>query len=155
MTPSAFDLLIGALTIWGEARGDSQQGRIAVAHTILNRAKAKKWWGEKVASNIPDHSISAVCQKPSQFSCWNASDPNWKTLNKMRGEGLEVCITDKTFRSCLKALIDAIDGFAVDHTKGATHYLTTSLHHSGKAPEWSKKGDYLEIGKHRFFRDIA
>lgn len=149
--PSDADILIGALTIYGEARGDSQDGRVAVAHTILNRCKARKWWGE---SHIyPSHSIAAVCLKPQQFSCWNKLDPNSGALLKLRAQYREA-IQDRHCRASLKALIDALDGFVNDHTQGSTHYLTTALHNSGKAPEWAKRGDYIEIGKHRFFRGV-
>jgi N-acetylmuramoyl-L-alanine amidase len=147
------DILVGALTIYGEARGDTQEGKVAVAHTIVNRCKAQKWWGKGYGDN-PDHSIATVCLKPSQFSCWNDGDPNKKTLFDRRAEGFDLNIADKDFRACLKALIDAVDGFTVDHTKGSTHYLTTKLHASGKGPEWAKRGDYIEIGAHRFFRGI-
>lgn len=154
--PSDADILVGALTIYGEARGDTQEGKNAVAHTILNRCKAKKWWGKGVGEpgEHVDHSIDAVCLKPSQFSCWNIMDPNWKVLSGMHRDGLAKITTNKDFRACLKALIDAVDGFTLDHTKGCTHYLTTQLHESGKGPEWAKRGDYIEIGKHRFFRGI-
>jgi N-acetylmuramoyl-L-alanine amidase len=147
------DILVGALTIYGEARGDTQEGRVAVAHTILNRCKAQKWWGKGNDEDLADHAISTVCLKPSQFSCWNQKDPNRKTLNNMLAVGW-TSIAYKDFRSCLKALTDALDGYAVDHTKGSTHYLTTKLHASGKGPEWAKRGDYIEIGAHRFFRGI-
>jgi N-acetylmuramoyl-L-alanine amidase len=148
------DILVGALTIFGEARGDTQEGRVAVAHTILNRCKAAKWWGKSAMPTVhPNHSIRAVCMKPSQFSCWNEGDPNRSILEDM-GENEFANLGNKDFRACLKALIDAVDGFTVDHTKGCTHYVTTSLHASGKAPEWAKRGDYVEIGAHRFFRGI-
>lgn len=153
MNLSAADILVGALTIYGEARGDTQEGRAAVAHTILNRCKARKWWGKDVSGVAEDHSISAVCLKPMQFSCWNKSDPNFDKLIHMEQLGW-LNMSDKAFRSCLKALLDAVDAFVSDHTQGSTHYLTTSLHKSGKAPEWSKRGDYIEIGKHRFFKGI-
>lgn len=153
LRPSDTDLLVGALTIYGEARGDTQEGKVAVAHTILNRCKAQKWWGKGVPALV-DHSIAEVCLTPSQFSCWNEKDPNRKVLDAMQKEGLAFNISGKDFRACLKALIDAVDGFTIDHTKGCTHYVTTALHQSGKAPEWCRRGDYIEIGKHRFWRGI-
>jgi N-acetylmuramoyl-L-alanine amidase len=155
MNPTEADILIGALTVYGEARGDTQEGRTAVAHTILNRCKAQSWWGKGNGEDLQDHSISAVCLKPNQFSCWNMTDPNERTLTKMMRSGLGSAILDKTFRACLKALLDALDGFVIDHTKGSTHYLTAALHTSGKAPAWSQRGDYAEIGKHRFFKGIT
>jgi len=153
MNLSDTDILVGALTIYGEARGDTQEGRTAVAHTILNRCKAKKWWGKGVSGH-QDHSIAAVCLKPSQFSCWNKSDPNAESLTAMLSDGWESAIVEKAFRSCLKALLDALDGHASDKTAGCTHYLTTALHVSGKGPEWARRGDYIETGKHRFFKGI-
>lgn len=60
--------------LWGEARGKSLAGQIAVAWTIRNRVndgKAKSWWGEGYAG---------VCQKPYQFSCWNRNYPNFSSL---------------------------------------------------------------------------
>lgn len=152
LSVSDTDILVGALTIHGEARGCTQEGRTAIAHSILNRARAKSWWGKGVTGH-PDHSIAAVCLKPWQFSCWNADDPNSTLLHKLRDE-YRKAIQDKSCRASLKALIDALDGFAFDHTNGSTHYLTTALHNTARAPEWSKRGDYIEIGAHRFFRGI-
>lgn len=146
------DILIGSLTIYGEARGSSQDDRLAIAHTILNRCNAKKWWGEKVKPH-PDHSIAAVCLKPYQFSCWNANDPNSRLLANLRTQYREA-IKDKSCRAALKALIDAVDGFEPDPTLGATHYVTTSLHKSSKAPAWSKGKSFIEIGAHRFFAGV-
>ena len=75
MTVTEKDRDILARTLWGEARGESLAGQIAVAWTIRNRVndgKAKSWWGEGYAG---------VCQKPYQFSCWNKSDPNFAYLS--------------------------------------------------------------------------
>ena len=72
MTVTEKDRDILARTLWGEARGESLAGQIAVAWTIRNRVndgKAKSWWGEGYAG---------VCQKPYQFSCWNKNDPNYR-----------------------------------------------------------------------------
>jgi N-acetylmuramoyl-L-alanine amidase len=82
------DLLTGAATIYGEARGSTQEDRVAVAHTILNRTKAKSWYGKAVSPH-PDHSISAICLKPMQFSCWNKNDP----LTSHSGAVCAPCLT--------------------------------------------------------------
>jgi spore germination cell wall hydrolase CwlJ-like protein len=146
------DILVGALTIHGEARGCTQEGRLAIAHTLLNRAKARRWWGTGVPGH-PDHSIAAVCLKPWQYSVWNANDPNYTLLVRLRQEYRQA-IQKKTCRAALKALIDALDGHAPDPTGGATHYLTIRLHNSPRAPAWSQRDNYLEIGAHRFFTGI-
>jgi len=153
MTVSDIDILVGALTVHGEARGCSQAGRTAIAHCILNRMKARTWWGRGVA-NHADHSVSAVCLKPWQFSCWNPNDPNSTLLDTLKAD-YRHAIQQKTCRAALKALIDALDGFAPDETGGATHYLTTALHKSARCPDWAKgNNSFIEIGKHRFFSGI-
>lgn len=153
MKVTDIDILIGALTIHGEARGCTQEGRTAIAHCIINRCKARAWWGKGVLGQI-DHSMAAVCLKPSQFSCWNEKDPNTPLLKLLRDKYREA-IQQKTCRAALKALIDALDGYAPDKTGGATHYLTTALHKSSRCPEWAKGNNtFIEIGAHRFFAGI-
>ena len=153
MKLSDTDILIGALTIHGEARGCTQEGRTAIAHCLLNRMKAKAWWGKGVPRHA-DHSMSAVCLKKWQFSCWNSNDPNALLLTSLR-ENYRQAIQDKSCRAALKALIDAADGYAPDKTGGATHYLTTALHKSTRCPEWAKGNNaFIEIGAHRFFANI-
>jgi len=75
MAATENDRDILARTLWGEARGESLAGQIAVAWTIRNRVNdgnAKSWWGE---------GYTGVCQKPYQFSCWNSTDPNYLYLS--------------------------------------------------------------------------
>lgn len=154
MKVSDVDILIGALTIHGEARGCSQEGRTAIAHCILNRVKARAWWGKDV-SGYKDQTLSAVCMKPWQFSCWNPNDPNSMLLETLQSD-YRHAIQQKSCRAALKALIDALDGWVPDKTLGATHYLTIGLHNSDRCPGWAKgKQDYIEIGKHRFFNSIT
>ncbi len=56
-----------ARCIWGEARGEPIQGKLAVAHVVLNRVKAQSYYGK---------TIRDVILKPWQFSCFNENDPN-------------------------------------------------------------------------------
>jgi len=125
-----------------------------VAHSILNRVRARKWWG-RVVRPYPDHSIAAVCLKPLQYSCWSVDDPNSKLLTPLRTAGYAAVMADKTCRASLRALIDALDGLAPDTTDGATHYLTASLHMTKRAPLWSVGQPFVEIDGHRFFKGIA
>lgn len=67
MTLTAGDIDILARTIYGEARGEPWEGKIAVAWVVRNRAERGGWWGD---------TIREVCLKPWQFSCWNETDPN-------------------------------------------------------------------------------
>ena len=139
MTVSENDRDILARTLWGEARGESLAGQIAVAWTIRNRVndgKAKSWWGEGYAG---------VCQNPYQFSCWNRSDPNFAYLSGAK---------KIPFRELAQARIAAdqvIDGKVSDPTGGATHYYATTI----KAPAWAAKAKQtLKLGGHVFFKDV-
>lgn len=140
MTISDKDREILARTLWGEARGESLAGQIAVAWTIRNRVfdgKAKSWWGEGYAG---------VCQKPYQFSCWNKNDPNYVFL---------IGIKQIAFRELAQARIAAdqvVDGKVEDPTGGATHYYATTM---PKAPAWAAKAKQtLKLGHHVFFKDV-
>ena len=56
------DFLLLSTLIYGEAVGESYQGKIAVAWVVRNRVKANSWWGS---------SWKAVMLKAKQFSCFN------------------------------------------------------------------------------------
>ena len=158
MTPiRGADILIGALTVHGEARGCSQMGRLAVAYSILNRANAKKYWGLARSTGHPDHSIAAVCLRAWQYSVWNVDDPNRVKLENLRAE-YERAIEDVHCRNSLKALIDALDGHEPDPTGGATHYLTRAAYERAARSardHWSKgREPDVVIGTHLFFRGV-
>ncbi len=125
-----------ARTLWGEARGEGEQGMAAVANVILNRekiarAKGKFWWG---------NNIIQICQKPYQFSCWNRSDPNFKKLQA-------VDKSDLYFATALRIANRALAGVLEDITLGATHYHASSI-----TPYWAKgKEPIVVIGSHKFY----
>lgn len=131
MATTFLDLDTMARTVFGEARGESDAGKIAVAHVILNRAKVpgKTWWGDTIAE---------VCHKPWQFSCWNPGDPNREAVEA-------VTLDDPVFRACVRACLAALDG--ADPTGGATHY-----HVRGLSAKWARgKTPCATIGNHLFY----
>lgn len=133
-----------ARTIYGEARGETTEGREAVANVVINRirfAQARQggryWWG---------NTFEFVCRKPWQFSCWNDDDPNREKLMLVQAE-------NDVFAECLEVARRAVDGELRDNTEGATHYHVTSMPfpHS-----WGKPIDpHLTIGRHVFYKGIA
>lgn len=128
-----------ARTIYGEARGESISGQEAIASVVLNRVafasrRGGFWWG---------NTISEVCLKPWQFSCWNEKDPNSKIIK-------QVSETDVAFCICRRIAARAIAGVLDDLTSGATHYHVKKLR-----PKWSiNKIPCAEIGNHFFYNDI-
>ena len=75
------DLQILARTLFGEARGEGDEGLEAVACVIMNRYKSGKWFtGYDVLNGKKIPSVAQTCLKKAQFSCWNKNDPNYKLL---------------------------------------------------------------------------
>lgn len=131
----AVDVL--ARTIWGEARGEGKRGMEAIACVVQNRvavAKAKGgfWWG---------NDIIRVCQKPFQFSCWNANDPQRPKV---------IAVTDKNihFATCLRVARRSVYSGIADITNGATHYHTLDI-----MPHWAQgQTPVAIIGHHMFYK---
>lgn len=128
-----------ARTIWGEARGEGNEGMAAVACVVMNRVRVAKdrgnyWWGNDVVF---------VCQKPYQFSCWNRSDVNYQKIVSVTEE-------DRAYARAVCIAEEAIDGVAPDLTNGATHYHAKSV-----SPYWSKGlTPVFDLGNHLFYRLI-
>ncbi len=131
----ASDLFTLARTVYGEARGESDQGRAAVAHVVLNRFRSDKWFSAGT--------IEAVCRKPFQFSCWNKVDPNRCQIENAN-------LDDSTFLRCFDVAVGALSGRLPDPTAGSTHY------HAARAqPKWAaRKSPVGTVGRHVFYNDI-
>jgi hypothetical protein len=134
-----------ARTMYGEARGEGVRGLEAVAHVVLNRVDARRWWGDDVV---------AVCLKPWQFSCWNAADPNRRKL-------LDLSAADPVYARAFETAQRLLELQGRDHaerlrgdpTAGATHYYAPAR---VKRPAWAAgRAPCARIGGHDFFRDIA
>jgi spore germination cell wall hydrolase CwlJ-like protein len=124
-----------ARTIWGEARGEGDEGMAAVAAVIMNRAAIGGWWGS---------SPIAVALFPWQFSAWNENDPN-------RAKVKAVTADDPAFARALEIATDAVDGKLPDITGGATHYHTKAIE-----PDWADTSKITaDIGAHLFYKDIG
>ena len=88
---------LDALTrvVYGEARGESEKGKIAVAWVVINRTKKS---GE---------SIEFEAKKKNQFCCYS-------------GEMREI----EAKKECEKIADDAINARSVDPTNGATFFYS-------------------------------
>jgi len=123
------DYTMTALTIWREARGESEIGKRAVLHVILNRVSDPRW------PNTP----YGVCLQPLQFSCHNPSDPNsakWPSQAKP---------VEWLGWNQIRAIVDAP---GMDPTRGANHY-----HVNGLKPSWADTSKITaRIGSHTFYK---
>lgn len=129
-----------ALTGYGEARGESLDGLVAVLQVIRNRVRDLRW----------PSTWSGVCLQPYQFSCWNDGDPNRVIL-----EGLAAGIRlGHALPAALREAMYVTDGVLAeqfrDLARGACHY-----HAIGVRPSWATKGELVAtIGRHRFYRGV-
>ena len=131
-----------ALTLWGESRGETNTGRIAVACVIRNRAKSKSWFGD---------GISGVCLKHWQFSCWlqQGGKDNCRQVMKMANSSHTARLKISGYRACYQIAKDICGGVVEDQVKRANHYYV----HGTRKPQWAVgQKPVLQVGSHIFFK---
>lgn len=140
MTPEelkqAQALVFMALCVWREARSESEDCRIAVAHVIKTRADNPGWWGDDVLSVVtaPFQFSSMTDPKDPQLTTW-PSGGSWNLLS---------------WQSCLLISAEVLQGTTENPVPGATHYHDTSI---GQPRAWGKNVEFLrQIGRLRFYR---
>lgn len=126
------DAYVVALTIFAEAKGESPEGRLAVASVIWNRAHGHK------------DMLAEVCLMNKQFSCWNGkAGEKLLSLDESKLNKKESVI----FQECLKVAQDMMDGKFVPQVT-ATHY-----HSKDVKPKWARQMTRVAvIGRHIFYR---
>ncbi len=138
-----------ARLVWGEARGESIEGKLAVAHVVMNRVASGKYGGKG--------GVKGVALKPWQFSCFNASDTNLALLVGPSG-GRDAPL----FRECLAVAQLTVEGLTIDPTGareeegGATHYFNPRAVAGGWPASWDpKRMRFLrKIGRHDFYKEF-
>src|SRR5215207_11242785 len=98
------DLLIR--TVIGEAGNQSDEGKAAVAHVVLNRLRTGGY-GED---------IPGVLFKPAQFEPWNTR----------RRELLSIRPDSDVYRSAAPVVDAVLSGTVDDPTNGATHFANVA-----------------------------
>lgn len=139
------DITTMALTVWGESRGQSQEGQRAVANVIKNRWLNPGWWSRQANDGINDDTIEAVCKDAYQFSCWNKNDPN---RQKLEDSNTQKRIDFKLIKSMCTDVI--FNEKAKDQTLGADHYCTLAV---AKKTVWAQnRVPTVIIGDHAFYK---
>jgi spore germination cell wall hydrolase CwlJ-like protein len=129
--PEERDYLIR--TIAFEAPDESDEGKAAVAHVILNR-KGNGRWGD----NIKD-----VVTHPWQFEPWMTRRKEMEKLSTY----------DPRYQSAARIADAVLTGQLPDPTAGATHFLNPTVvrkRRGGSLPSWAQ-GEGLPIGRHTFY----
>lgn len=119
-------------TIWGETRGESDLGKMAVVHVILNRyySNDNRFKNSK--------SISEICLKKKQFSCW---------LNKFKMRHIKHDVTYKHVKDIVHTAIK-LYSLGIDYSNGALFYYSEII----DKPKWAKEMKHVnKIGLHDFY----
>ena len=135
---TARDIDILARTDYGEARGESDLGKLAVAWAVVNRAKRAR------------SSIAAACLKSTHFSCWNNARGPGGAGDRNQLAMMTADLSSPLFARCMIAALQAAHGLVADPTGGARHYHADSI----DSPDWAVGKTYESIGHHRFYRGI-
>ena len=139
------EILVIALTLWGEARGEPQAGKEAVAAVIWNRAQAQR--------KLP----APICLQPYQFSCWDhgGADPEIAAKRLMSDVlmALGNNIDKKEWEACFK-LAMTIYVAQTQPEKFEPAGPWTHFHSATSTPGWAAKMvDRVMIGKQVFMRE--
>jgi len=129
------DEVLLARMIFGEARGESYQGRIAVAYSAVNRLQNPGRFGGN---------LRQVLLRRAQYSCFNLGDPNrTRLMNPMRYDA-------SNFRECLGVARNVLGRRVADPTNGANHYFNPNTAN----PSWANRMTRTaRIGNHDFYRN--
>ena len=128
--------------MFGEARGEGEEGLEAVAEVIHNRAKLRAAY-EKRQIKSEDYHI--VCLVDKQFSVWNKDDPNREILEELN-------IDDPSLDQCKHIATHVMNrGVTRGIVDTATHYHVVDQPPSSG---WHLKLDYItDVGRHRFYHE--
>lgn len=157
LSVTALDIDTLARTLWGEIRGETLRYKcgIAVGWVIRNRLAKHNWMshlttGERTKilkafgrrkAFCPTRSITSVCLKPLQFSCWWDTNAGLMTVADLDGAA---------FQDCMAAALAVVLGHEDDPTSGSTHYHRYDIH-----PNWaSGKTPVGRTGSHLFYNDV-
>lgn len=129
----SFSEQIAVRTLWGECRGEPEDGQRAVAHVLWNRLHDGRW----------GKSLATVCLARLQFSCWNASDP--------QRDRMAALSDDDPVLAKMRRIVTDASSAVDDPTGGALYYYSDSMK---TPPDWAAKMRFLcQIGHHRFYTD--
>jgi spore germination cell wall hydrolase CwlJ-like protein len=125
------------LTIYLEARGESEMGKVAVGSVILNRVT--EGYG---------NSIKGVVFAPRQFSCFNSDDIQYDRATWIAKNWKFAYQNLRSLRECYAVALALIEGTMDSFLKlGATHFKTVKC-----SAYWAKKMRLIAtIGAHEFY----
>lgn len=143
--PTVVDMEMFARTVWGEARTESEEGQIAVAWVIKNRARQAAQYRASKGEDHPvfgNGSLAAVCKAARQFAVWSADGP----MHNLAGQ---VGFDDREFCRSFAIVCRVWNGDYPDPSDGATYYHPHDLD-----PDWAQElTPTALIGRHIFYAE--
>lgn len=140
------DAQVMAMTIWGEARGEPRDGKIAVGSVILERVEHRKWDGQ---------TIKEVCFWPYQFSCYLDADPNAHRLMSIAADFGRAAKGDGSLSECFDIAQGLLDGTVHrDPDIARTHacqYLASWCKKTMSVSWWKDFKFVKRVGGHEFY----
>lgn len=136
--PAQWDALtLLSATVFLEAEGEPDDGKLAVAWVAANRAA-------QASQGLHD-----ILLAPAQFSCWNSDYRPMAEARLSAGGAAE--------EACWRAAASAIWRLTADPTRGASHYLnpelTKKIRKKHDLPSWYNPTKVTaRIGRHEFLR---
>ena len=131
-----------ATTIYGEARGESVKGMIAVAYTVVNRAVGK--------------TICQAALEPKQYSVYNDNPALQAAAMSLKIAPRQNNAIDMvSWQQAQQLAISILRKDIPDPTKGATHYFNPVLvkQLGYQQPSWAKTFKLTAvIENHRFYK---
>jgi len=133
-----------AVMVYGEARGESEAGKVAVAYTALNRT-AKK-------------TLCQVVLAPKQYSIFNNNPALRTAALSLHVEPAQKNIIDQnSWQKSMEVAAAVVRGYVPDPTNGSTHYLAPKVMASKgyKYPRWSKEYTLVAVvDNHKFYKPV-
>lgn len=148
------DMRLLAATLHLEAAGQPDEGILAVAQVILNRAaNPRSLWQAGTALGAGPIERTVLARLPGsrhgQFSCWNGDCAALMRRFFVAGDPDRGWIAETTARRCRDLLRGFLDGrlTAPPGVEGASHYFNPDL----AAPRWGRNWrEGVAIGDHVF-----
>lgn len=130
LTPwNYYEITLLAIMLYREARGESDEAKIAVAHTVLNRVSHPGWWGNDI--------VSVIGRKWQYSSMTDPNDPQLIVWPKA---------DDAAFENCLTLAGNVVRGVYNSPLRGIDSYYDDSLQ-GDLVPKWAKDNPLRFVAK--------
>jgi len=136
-----------AITAYGEAATEGNEGLLAVMNVIKNRTKDPNQFADSSILSATQSLYHAVILKPYQFSVFNSNDPGRSRMEKFAADFPGSYQGDSILRSSYDLAGKVLSGSTADNTMGATFY-----HADYVLPSWASEIPVIgQIGTHIFY----